>query len=187
MPPLPPRVVAECSRCATRLERRIPHSLARTAAFSLSALLLYAPANLLPILRMEIHGQVSTNTVWEGVKALYKDRDYTIAAIVLLASIVIPLLKLLGLFFLVISVWFKAEWLRHPRTYLYKTIEGVGRWAMLDVFALAILVSLVKLRGMARVTPAEGLFAFGAVVVFTLLASASFDPRLIWEREDRGV
>lgn len=187
MPPLPPRVVAECSRCGTRLDRRIPHSLARTAAFSLSALLLYAPANLLPILRMEIHGQVSTNTVWEGVKALYKDRDYTIAAIVLLASIVIPLLKLLGLFFLVLSVRFKAEWLRRPRTYLYKTIEGVGRWAMLDVFALAILVSLVKLRGMARVTPGEGLFAFGAVVVFTLLASASFDPRLIWEREDRGV
>ncbi len=165
------------------MTRRPAGSLSRTAAFSLAALVLYAPANLYPILIMEVQGRATTNTVWDGCKALFNDGDYFIAVIVLLASIVIPLLKLIGLFVLVTTTAVRSRRWRGPRTWMYTLIEGIGRWAMLDVFVLAILVSLVKLQGLARVLPGVGLFFFGAVVVFTLLASASFDPELIWERE----
>ena len=173
-------MVAKCQRCKSVLARGIPQSLSWTAAFSLSALLLYLPANLLPILLLQTHGRTTTNTVWQGVKALYDDGDYIISIIVFLASILIPLLKLTGLFLLVVSVKLKARWLPMPRTWVYKIIEGIGRWAMLDVFVLAILVSLVKLQGLALVLPGQGLICFGGVVVFTLLASASFDPQRIW-------
>jgi paraquat-inducible protein A len=182
--PVPPGSVAICTRCGGAIERRTHHDLHRTAAFSLAALILYVPANLFPILRMERYGLVTENTVWSGTVALYKDGDILVAVIVFLASILIPLLKLLGLFTLV-----AASRLQHPRfkltrTWVYHFIEGIGRWAMLDVFVLAVLVSLVKLQRLATILPGPGLLAFTAVVVFTLLASASFDPQLIWERPE---
>ena len=108
----------------------------------------------------------------------------TVLAIVFLASIAIPLLKLLGLFFLVISARFNHAHGRKLRTWVYKMIDTFGRWAMLDVFVLAILVSLVKLQKLATVMPGKALFAFTAVVVFTTLASASFDPHSIWNSEE---
>jgi paraquat-inducible protein A len=157
--------------------------LHRTAAFSLAALILYIPANILPILRLELYGASSENTVWDGVVKFYKDQDYFIALIVLLASIMIPLLKLFGLFFVVTTTaWRSSRW-RVFRTWLYRFIDSIGKWAMLDVFVVAIWVAVVKMGQLANVSPGRGLLPFGCVVVFTLLASASFDPELIWEDE----
>jgi paraquat-inducible protein A len=162
------------------LQRFHPNSRARTAALSLAALFLYVPANMYPILMMEKVGRHSENTVWSGVVSLYRDGMWFVASIVFAASILIPLLKLLGLFFL---VWDGSPERRRERTWIYKTICVLGPWAMLDVFLLAIAVALVKFGSLATVKAGPGLIAFAAVVALTLLASSSFDPRLIWKEK----
>jgi paraquat-inducible protein A len=181
---LAPGQSAECIRCgSTILARPAAASLEVTAALTIAALVLYVPANIYPILRMSMYGAYSENTVWDGVVNLFKYNEYLVAAIVFLASIVIPLLKLLGLLFLVASVkWGRGRRLR-ARTRIFQFIDAIGPWAMLDVFLLAILVALVKLGDLARVIPGPGLLAFTCVVVFTMLASQSFDPKLIWNKE----
>ena len=180
---LAPGETAVCRRCGAALDPRKGASLQLTAAFSSAALLLYAPANLFPILRMNMYGFVSENTVWQGCVKLYQGGDTVIALIVFLASVVIPFLKLSGLFLLAISCRRRSPRWRRTRTWIYRIIDSLGRWAMLDVFALAVMVSLVRLRGIATVVPESGALAFAAVVVLTLLAAQSFDPRLIWDEE----
>jgi paraquat-inducible protein A len=169
---------AVCARCGEVIQRYNPNSRARTAAFALAALCFYLPANLYPVLRMEYMARYSENTVWSGVVTLYRDGMWFVAGVVFCASILIPLLKLAGLLFLVIR-W-GPRWQR-TRGWIHRVIGWLGPWAMLDVFLLAILVSLLKLKQIATVTPAPGIIAFAAVVVFTLLASSSYDARLIWE------
>jgi paraquat-inducible protein A len=181
--PLRAGTVAKCSRCGATLARRAPHHLHMTAAFSLAALILYVPANLLPILQLDMYGAVTHNTVWEGCRLLYKDGDYVVAGIVFLASILIPLLKMLGLFCLASFKWLGFSGLKKPRFWIYRVIDNIGRWAMLDVFVLAMLVSLVKLQKLATIVPGPGLLAFALVVVMTILASESFDARSIWDVE----
>ncbi|HEX3355931.1 MAG TPA: paraquat-inducible protein A [Tepidisphaeraceae bacterium] len=182
--PLEPGTLAECIQCGSTMKRHFAHSLHLTGALSLAALILYWPANIFPILKMEIYGASSQNTVWQGCVRLFQDRDYIVAVIVFLASILIPLLKLLGLFLLVIARKFKMSRWRMARMWIYKIIDAIGRWAMLDVFVLAILVSLVKLQRLATIIPGPGLLAFSAVVVLTILASACFDPEVIWKDEE---
>ena len=178
---LPPGMVAECFRCGSVIRRRKIDSLGRTAAFSLAALIFYLPANLYPILSMEFYGAYSENTVWDGCVRLFQDGQWLVAVVVFLASLLVPLFKLLGLFFLVATARFGAVRWRRERIWIYRTIEVIGPWAMLDVFLLSVLVALVKLGKIATVLPGPGLLAFTAVVVLTILASASFDPQLIWE------
>jgi paraquat-inducible protein A len=139
------------------------------------------PANIYPILRMDYYGAYSESTVWDGCEKLFRDGQWVVAVIVFLASILIPLFKLLGLFYLVVTTRFSSARRRRERTWVYRIIDVIGPWAMLDVFLLAVLVALVKLEKIATVLPGTGLLAFTAVVVFTILASASFDPKLIWE------
>jgi paraquat-inducible protein A len=173
---------AECPRCGSTV-REAPHgSLQLTAALALSALILYIPANIYPILRMNFYGAYSESTVWDGVVSLAQSGQYFVALIVLLASIVIPLFKLAGLLYLVAAARFDLGRRLRSRARLYRLIDVVGPWAMLDVFLLAVLVALVKLGQIATILPGPGLIAFTAVVVLTMFASASFDPRLIWER-----
>lgn len=181
--PLTPGAAAECIRCGSFVAARHPAwSLEATAALSLAALILYVPANIYPILKMYLYGAYSENTVWDGVVVLMQHDEWLVAAIVFLASMVIPLVKLAGLFSLVVTA--RMGWGRRlrSRTQLYKLIDAIGPWAMLDVFLLAVLVALVKLGSWATVIPGPGLVAFTAVVVLTMLASALFDPKLIWER-----
>jgi paraquat-inducible protein A len=173
--------VAECSRCESTLAKAKPDSLRRTAALSLAALLFYVPANIYPVLRMDLYGVHTENTVWDGCVRLFQDGEWFVGAIVFMASLLIPLLKLLGLFFLVVTTRMKAPWGRRLRAVILKVIVAIGPWAMLDVFLLAILVALVRLGQMATVTPGPGIFAFAAVVVLTILASASFEPKQIWQ------
>jgi paraquat-inducible protein A len=180
---LPPGGAAECIRCGSFLAAGASTGrLEVVAALSLAALVLYVPANIYPILRMYLHGSYSENTVWDGVVTLITHNEWAVALIVFLASMVIPLVKLASLLSLVVSAW--MGWGRdlRARTQLYKFIDAIGPWAMLDVFLLAVLVALVKLSTWAKVVPGPGLVAFTAVVVLTMLASAAFDPKLIWER-----
>jgi paraquat-inducible protein A len=177
---VPPRHQLNCVRCDSVIQREQANSRAYTTALTLAALFLYIPANIYPIMVMEYFGRHTENTVWGGVKALYQDRMWYVAVIVFLASILIPLLKLLGLFFLIIC---RGEHWRRTRTWVYKAICRIGPWAMLDVFLLAILVALIRFGRLATVIPGPGIVAFTSVVVLTLLASSCFDPRLIWRRE----
>jgi paraquat-inducible protein A len=185
--PLNPGTIAKCRRCGTRIAKRTHGSLHLTAAFSLAALILYIPANIFPILKLDMYGATTENTVWQGCVRLFKDGDFVVATIVFLASILIPLLKLLGLFFLVATTKLGIKRWKLPRTWVYRIIDVIGRWAMLDVFVMAVLVSLVKLQRLATIIPGKGLLAFAIVVVFTIFASASFDPQLIWEKDEAAI
>lgn len=179
---LAPVTAVECCRCGSIIRRHGGGSLERTAALSLAALIFFVPANVYPILRMNYHGAYSESTVWDGCVKLFQQDQWLVAMIVFLASMAVPFAKLLGLFYLVITTKLGSMRRRHERTWIYRFIDVIGPWAMLDVFLLAVLVALVKLDQIATVLPGPGLFAFTGVVVLTILASASFDPRLLWEK-----
>lgn len=177
---VPPGSQAECVRCGEVLSRTSSANRTITAAFALAALFLYVPANIYPLMIMDYMGRHSENTIWGGVQALYQDHMWYVAAIVFVASILAPLLKLIGLFFLVVncgSRWPKAC------TWVYKVVCQIGPWAMLDVFLLSILVALIRFGRFAAVIPGPGVYAFVSVVVLTLLASSSFNPQWLWNPE----
>jgi paraquat-inducible protein A len=175
---VPPKHEAYCARCGWTLAQEKQSGRTRTAALALAALFLYVPANIYPIMVMEYMGRHTENTVWGGVKALYNDHMWYVAVIVFAASILIPLLKLLGLFFLVSN---RGQRWQKLRTWVYKVICQIGPWAMLDVFLLAVLVALIRFGRFATVVPGPGIVAFASVVVLTMFASASFDPSVIWK------
>lgn len=178
---LPLGMRAECPRCGSTVAEGPRGSLRLTAALAIAALILYVPANIYPILRMHFYGAYSESTVWDGVVSLAEQGQWFVALIVFLASIVIPLLKLSGLLLLVIAARLRLGQRLRGRTRLYRFIDIIGPWAMLDVFLLAVLVALVKLGTIATILPGPGLIAFSCVVVLTMLASASFDPKIIWQ------
>lgn len=180
---VPPGYRAECSRCGGVLLQVSPSSRTRTAAFALAALFLYVPANIYPIMIMEYMGRHTENTIWGGIRLLYQENMWYVAAIVFVASLLAPLLKLCGLFFLVLSRG--TRW-QKSRTWIYQFICQIGPWAMLDVFLLAILVALIRFGKFATVIPGVGVYAFVSVVVLTLFASASFDPQLIWQTDSHN-
>jgi paraquat-inducible protein A len=182
---LEPGMVAECPRCGTVIGAHRAASPGRAAAFTLTALILYVPANVYPIMRMTFYGTYSESTIWDGCVSLFKDDQWLVAAIVFLASILIPFCKLLGLGYLIASAKIGIALRRRERTLIYKCISIIGPWAMLDVFLLAIFVALVKFKQFATVLPGPGLLAFTAVVVMTNLASANFNPEWIWRHEDK--
>ncbi len=177
---VPSGQLARCARCGSVLLCGDPNSRRRTAAFSLAALFLYLPANLYPVMIMDYMGRHSENTVWQGVVRLYQDGSWFVAAIVFMASILVPFLKLLGLFWLVVGSGNRRQ---KERTWVFKTISVLGPWAMLDVFLLAISVALVRFGRFATVLPGPGIVAFTGVVVLTIMASSSFDPQQIWNEE----
>ncbi|HTI71032.1 MAG TPA: paraquat-inducible protein A [Candidatus Limnocylindria bacterium] len=167
-----------CGRCGSRLHTAKKTGRAHTAAFALAALIFLIPANLCPILQMKYLGRFSESTVWDGVTTFYRSGMWFLAAIVFCASIVVPVLKLIGLFVLVVD---RSTARRTLRTRIYKVISVIGPWAMLDVFLLSVLIAIVKLGELSTITPGPGIFAFALAVLLTILASSSFDPHLIWE------
>jgi paraquat-inducible protein A len=173
-----------CPRCGTALHARKPDSVARTWAFLIAAAILYVPANLLTVMRTDSLFGSEDHTILGGVVELWNDGSWDLAAIVFIASIVVPILKMLVLAVLAITVQRHSHWRRHERARLYRMLDAVGHWSMLDVYVVALLVGLVRFRGIAEVLPGPGIAAFGAVVVLTLLSSLSLDPRLIWDAHD---
>ena len=173
-----------CPRCGGRLHHRKPASLARTAALVAAAVILYLPANLLPVMTVVSFGRGEPDTILSGVKVLIGAGMWPIALLVFFASITVPVLKLIGLTFLTVSVKRRSAWRPRDRTLLYRIIESVGRWSMVDIFMISILVALVNLGTIASIVPGLGAIAFAAVVIITMIASNSFDPRLIWDRQE---
>jgi paraquat-inducible protein A len=149
-------------------------------ALALAALILFIPANTLPILSMNEFGFQNESTIWAGVVALWSSGTPGIAILVLLCSIVIPFAKIIGLFFVCLS-WKKLS--PNQNSTFLRFIEIIGRWSMLDVFLVAILVSIVKLGSFASVKPESGLIAFAGVVVLTMISSATFDSQLLWRNQ----
>src|SRR5579859_3023154 len=170
-----------CVRCGHRLQRRKPDSLHRTAALVASGFILYLPANLYPVLTVIMLGQGQPSTIFGGVIELAQSNDWPLAAIVFVASILVPLLKLFGLGLLVLSARSGSVRTLVGRTRLFRLIELVGRWSSVDIVVAALLTALVTLGNLAEVIPGYGILAFGGVVFVTMLATDLFDPRLIWD------
>ncbi|MCP5363989.1 MAG: paraquat-inducible protein A [Hyphomicrobiales bacterium] len=171
----------KCPRCGASLHRRKADSLNRTCAFLLTAVILYIPANVYPVMTVISFGQGEADTILSGVKAFIEADMWPLAILVFFASITVPMLKMIGLAYLSVSVKSNSAWRPRDRTVLYRVIEGVGRWSMIDVFMISILVALVNLGSIATIEPGVGATAFAAVVVLTMFASMAFDPRLIWD------
>jgi paraquat-inducible protein A len=170
-----------CPRCGRRLRQRKRQSLVRSWALLAAATALYLPANILPIITVIRFGRGQPSTIWRGVIELAQAHMWPLAVLVFLASLTVPLTKLVGLTgMLLMTHDDSALWLQ-PRTALYRAVDSVGRWSMIDVFMLTVLVALVQMGFVATVQPGPGAVAFAAVVVLTMLASASFDPRLMWD------
>lgn len=171
-----------CPRCDSELSSRKKNSLKRTWALLIAAAIFYVPANIYPILTLVSFGKSTTNTIIGGVIELVHAGQWTIAAIVFIASIVVPIFKIVALFFLVISVQFNVAWQPRKRAVLYRFTEFIGRWSMIDIFMISILIALVKLQAIATVEAGVGAIAFAAVVIITMFAAMTFDPRLIWDK-----
>ena len=174
-----------CQRCGAALHLRKPDSIARTWAFLIAAYILYVPANVLPMMRTGSLLGAQSDTIMSGVVYLWHSGSWHIALVVFIASIVVPLAKMFSLTYLLISVQLGWTHRSLERTKLYRILEFVGPWSMLDVFVVMILVALVQLKGLASIQPGMAMAAFGAVVVLTMFAAMAFDPRLLWEPKER--
>ena len=172
---------AQCLRCRAALHRRKPRSLQIAAALVLTGFILYLPANIYPVMTIVSFGHRTTTTIMGGVMQLLDGSDWPLAVIVFAASVAVPLLKLLGLSLLLLSTRFGFQGHLVDRTRLYRLIELVSRWSTVDIFVAALLTALVTLGNVATIEPGIGALAFGAVVVVTMLATACFDPRLMWD------
>jgi paraquat-inducible protein A len=170
-----------CARCGTALHARKPASVARCWAYLVAAVILYIPANALPVMESGGLYLAQSDTIWSGVVYLWKTGSWVLAAIVFTASIVIPASKLLSLGWLLTAAQRRS--LKNPmrRARLYRATAYIGRWSMVDIFVGAVLVGLVQFKAFATIVPGPGAIFFAAVVVLTMLASASFDPRLTWD------
>jgi paraquat-inducible protein A len=175
---------AVCPRCGSTLHARKPNSIARTWALVIAAFVLYIPANVLPITRVISFGKAQSDTIMSGVIYFVKSGSWPIALVIFVASVFVPLLKLFLLTFLLISVQRKSQWRRKDRTRLYRITETVGRWSMVDIYVVTILVALVKLGSLATIEAGPGAIFFAGVVVITIFAAMSFDPRLIWDIQE---
>ena len=175
-----------CPRCGEILHRRKPRSLQRTTALILAALILYIPANVLPIMQVTSLGRIQTDTIMSGALYLIDTGMWPLALVIFIASIFVPMLKILILILLLVSVRWRWTWRPRERTQLYRILELVGRWSMVDIYVVTILVALVQLGNLANVIAQPGALFFAAVVVLTMLASMSFDPRLIWDRRSQA-
>ena len=175
-----PAAGGRCPRCGNTLRARKPLSVQRTLAWLAVALALYLPANLLPVMTTtSVLGRAS-HTIGSGIVELWSTGSHELALIVFIASIVVPLGKIGSLALLAFTAQRRSCWRQRERAGLYRLVDTVGHWSMLDVFVVVLLVGMVRFGVLASVEPGPGLLAFGAVVVATMLAASSFDPRLIW-------
>lgn len=170
-----------CSRCGEKLEFRRHRSIQITWALVIAAAICYIPANALPVLDTTTFGSTEGDTILGGVAFLYTSGSWPLALIVLIASVMIPLGKLVALIYLLLTVQRGSITSNRERTRLYRMVEFIGRWSMLDVFVDAFTVALVQLQPLMSVAPGPGVLFFAAVVVLTMLAAEAFDPRLIWD------
>lgn len=173
--------VMQCPRCHTQLFPRIPNSLAQSWALLISGFFLYIPANVLPIMTLNKAGVIRTDTIISGIINLANIGMQPIALIVFIASILVPLLKMIGLALILLAVQFNWQRNVRLRTKMYRMIEYIGRWSMLDIFVISILLGIVKFNKVASVEIEPAALLFECVVLLTMFAALRFDSRLIWD------
>ncbi len=172
-----------CTRCLAPVHPRKPNSLSRSWAFLIASLICYLPANLLPVMYTAMLGTGSENTIMSGVVEFWEAGAWDIALLIFVASVVVPCIKFIGLATLLISCQRRSTWAMRERARLYRFIERIGYWSMLDVLVVAIVAALVQFHSLSSIAPRLGILFFGLVVVLTMLAAMSFDARLIWDAE----
>ena len=183
---LTPVAQHSCPRCGAALHLRSNNSLQRTLALLITASILYIPANLYPIMVTEGVGVTEFSTILGGVVLLIKLGSIPVAAVIFIASVMVPLAKLVALFYLVWSVERRPLGGHRQRTKMYLAAEFIGKWSMVDVFVVAILVALVHLGGLLVIRPGIAAYIFAGVVLVTMVAAECFDPRLIWDKLDNN-
>ncbi|OLF52672.1 paraquat-inducible protein A [Pseudomonas chlororaphis] len=176
-----------CPRCDAVVHARKPNSLARTWAFLLASLILYIPANALPVMYTQIFGSGSENTILSGVLEFWQHGSWDIALLIFIASVVVPCIKFFVLGMLLVTCQRRSHWAMRERAKLYRFIEVIGYWSMLDVLVVALVAALVQFHALSSIEPRMGILFFGLVVVLTMFAAMSFDPRLIWDVEVEDV
>lgn len=173
----------QCQRCGAPLHRRKTNPIARGWAFLCAALIFYVPANALPVMNTEMLGQGSDSTIVGGVLEFWEHGAWDIALIIFIASIGVPAIKFFSLGLLLVTAQRRSNWARRQRSQLFRFVELIGYWSMLDVMVVALVAALVQLRGLGTIEPRPGILFFGLVVVLTMFSAMSFDPRLIWDGE----
>ena len=177
-------VPSSCPRCLTPLHRRKHHSVSHTWALLIAAIVLYIPANVFPVMYTQMLGEGSDSTIMEGIIDFWQLGSWDIATIIFIASVAVPCIKFLVLIMLLVTVKYRRNWATRERAKLYRMTEFIGYWSMLDVLVVALVSALVKFKTLSDIEPRIGILFFGLVVVLTMLAAMSFDPRFIWDGEE---
>ena len=176
-----------CPRCDANVHRRKPNSIARTWALLLGSMIFYIPANLLPVMYTDLFGSGAENTIMSGVIEFWQGGSWDIAILIFVASVAVPCIKFMVLGTLLVTAQRRSQWAMRERSRLYRFVELIGYWSMLDVLVVALVAALVQFRSLSTIEPRLGILFFGFVVVLTMLAAMSFDPRLIWDAEVEDV
>ena len=172
-----------CPICDEELHHRKPNSFTRTLALSLAALCFFIPANIFPIMKTDSVTTFENNTIIDGIFYFYEHNEFFVGTVILIASVIIPIWKLITLFYLLYSVHTKSSYRRVEKNKLFKMINIIGKWSMLDIFVIGIVISLVQFGDLAKVTTGYAAISFATMVVLTMLATDSFDTRLLWDED----
>jgi paraquat-inducible protein A len=171
-----------CPRCHSKVEARRPHSAEMTLAFLIAGVVFYIPANVLPVMHTSGLLGDADSTILGGILEFWRSGDWDIASLIFIASVAVPFTKFIAIGLLLITVRQGSGWDRHQRTVLYRVVEFIGYWSMLDVIVVAITAALMQFQVLGTAEPRAGIAFFCAVVIVTMLSALSFDPRLIWDR-----
>ena len=175
------RQAAICPRCGANVHLRKPHSISRTWALVITAAILLVPANVLPIMEVDSLGSAAYSTILDGITYFFEDGSYGIGIIILTASVLVPCFKIIGIVMILLSIQLRwKSWLRH-KTLLFRIIVFIGRWSMLDIFVIALLQVLVNFGYLTSIESAPAATYFTGVVLTTMFAAITFDPRLLWD------
>jgi paraquat-inducible protein A len=177
------RADQRCLRCHTRIEHRTPFSTEMTLAWLIAAIAFYVPANVLPVMHTSGLLGEADSTILGGIIEFWRAGDWDIALLIFIASIAVPFTKFIAIGLLLLTVRKKSRWEQHQRTVLYRIVELIGYWSMLDVIVVAITAALMQFQVLGTAEPRAGIVFFCAVVFVTMLSAMSFDPRLIWDAE----
>jgi paraquat-inducible protein A len=176
---------SNCRRCDSHVHTRIPNSIERKVALLIASIVLYIPANMYPIMITEQQGVATESTIIGGVILLWGMGSYAVALVIFIASVLVPIAKILSLAALCVTVRKKHTKSRKQRTQMYRITEIIGKWSMVDVFVVAILVALIQITGILVISPGGAALAFAAMVIVTMFAAEEFDPRLIWDQDNQ--
>lgn len=179
-----PESETHCNMCGHKLTPVAIESLQRTWAWLITSTLFYIPANTYPLLKNRVFERQESHTILEGIIKFYQTGDLFVATVILFASLVIPILKLTAIAYIALSIQFEWNIAALPRSTLYKLVEMIGRWSMVDVFVVVLLVALVQLGNVASVVPGIGVICFLLSVILAMFSANSIDPKLVWMNED---